>query len=55
MQVSRREFVKTAAILSGLAAVGWKADGKQLHTLVKSSVPLGPADKVVAAICPGAG
>ena len=55
MKVSRREFVKTAAVLSGLTAVGWKADGGQLRTLVKSSVPLGPADKVVAALCPGAG
>jgi anaerobic selenocysteine-containing dehydrogenase len=56
MKVSRREFVKTAAVVSGIAALGWKADAKTLHTLVESpQAAAQPAEKLVRVFSAGSG
>jgi len=61
VRLGRRKFVKTAAVLSGAAAIGLQAEGRVLNALVARAAPqAGPAgqtqtEKVVTVFTPCAG
>lgn len=55
MKLTRREFIQATAVLSGAAGLGLGADGKVLHALTKSLAPMEQAEKIVPALCAGAG
>lgn len=55
MKLSRREFLKTTAAISGVIGMG--AGGRALHTLAKSTTAPMPkaTEKKVVVFCPGSG
>jgi len=55
MKLTRREFVKTAAVVSGAVGAGLGSSGKVLHALSESKVPVAQAIKTGAVTCPGNG
>jgi len=56
MKLTRREFIKTTAVLSGAVGIGLGIDGKVLKALAESAAPVAQGgEKTVLTCCPGTG
>jgi len=56
MELTRREFIKTAAVLSAAAGAGLGSGEKVLHALTASAAPVAQGEeKITYTVCPGAG
>jgi anaerobic dimethyl sulfoxide reductase subunit A len=55
MELTRREFIKTASVLAGVAGAGLGSGERILHALSKAKAPLAEEVKTGVLTCPGNG